>query len=120
MAKQPERRHRVRLPVPSKLAGPGAGLQRIRLVDLSPEGACLEHARPLPDWDFSFVILPPALGGFQLQGEVVWSRAARRTEGAAGKAVRYSHGGLRFPWLTLGQRAGLTDALEILKAAQRG
>jgi hypothetical protein len=74
MATRPERRCVARLPVPSQFTSPGLENKAVCLVDLSPDGACLEHVRPLPDWDMCFVELPLALGGVRLQGEVVWSR----------------------------------------------
>lgn len=51
MAKQPERRRVARLLIPLQFSSPGLEEQPVRLVDLSREGARIEHARPLPDWN---------------------------------------------------------------------
>jgi len=118
MANGLDRRRVARLPVPSQFTSPGLENEVVRLVDLSPDGACLEHVRPLPDWDMCFVELPQALGGVRLQGEVVWSRVGGRQPGAAGQGRAYYQSGLHFTLLTPVQRAGLTAALAILKAAQ--
>ncbi len=117
MANVAERRRVARLPVPSQFNSPGLENEAVRLVDLSPEGACFEHVRPLPDWDTCFVVLPPALGGVRLQGELVWSRVGGRQPGADGKGQIYYQSGLHFTLLTPEQQAGLTAALHILKAA---
>ena len=115
---RPDRRRVARLPVPSQFTSPGLENEAVRLVNLSPDGACLEHFRPLPDWDMCFVELPLALGGVRLQGEVAWSRVGGRQPGAAGQGLVYYQSGLHFTLLTPAQRAGLTAALAILKATQ--
>ena len=114
-----DRRRVARFPVPSQFTCPGLEHEAVRLVDLSPEGACLEHVRPLPDWDTCFVVLPPALGGLRLQGEVVWSRVGGRQPGTEGKGRVYYQSGLHFTGLTPEQRVGLTAALQFLKTAQQ-
>jgi hypothetical protein len=120
MAKQPTRRHVARLIVPAQLAGPRLGLHQVRLVDLSPQGARIEHFRPLPNWTPYFLDLPRALGGVRLQGEVLWSRRGGRKRVVAGKRLVYYQSGLTFRWLTSEQRAGVAAALDILKAEQEG
>jgi len=120
MTKQIRRRHVARLLVPAQLAGPRRGLHQVRLVDLSPQGARIEHFRPLPTWTPYFLDLPRALGGIRLQGEVLWSRRGGRKRVVAGKRLVYYQSGLTFRWLTTEQRAGLAAALEILTTAQQG
>ena len=118
MATRPERRRVARLPIPSRFSGPGLEEQPVRLLDLSREGARIEHDRPLPNWDLCFVVLPPALGGLRLQGEVVWSRVAGRKPEGGGKGAAYYQSGLSFSDLTPAQQDGLAAALQGLKAAQ--
>ena len=118
MLTSPERRHVARLTVPIQLSGPGPEGQQVCLVDLSPEGACIEHLRSLPEWDICFFALPRALGGIRLQGQVVWSRAVGRQPDTQGGRQIYYQSGLRFTELTPEQRAGLTAALESLRSAQ--
>ncbi len=115
-----ERRHSVRLTVPSELIGPGLGRHQVRLLDLSPEGARVEHVPPFPDRRLCFLDLPSTLGGVRLQGEVIWSREAGRKEVAEGEWMVFFQSGVRFTLLTLGQQAGLVTALDVLKAAPKG
>jgi hypothetical protein len=118
MTTRPERRHVARLPIPSQFGSPGQEDQPVHLCDLSPEGACIEHVRPLPDWETCFVELPLSLGGVRLQGEVVWSRVGGHKPGAEGKSRVYYQSGLHFTVLTPEQQAGLMAALELLKTTQ--
>lgn len=85
---------------------------------LSPEGARIEHVRPLPVWNMCFLALPRALGCVRLQGEVPWSRVVGRKQGAKGEWQLYYQSGLTFLLLTPERRAGLTAAQEIVKAAE--
>ena len=117
MAMTPERRV-ARLLVPAQIAGPRRGLHQVRLLDLSSQGACIEHFRPLSDWTMYFLELPRALGGVRLQGEVLWCRKGGRRSVMGKRLVSYQSG-LTFRWLTPKQRAGLTAALEILQATQK-
>ncbi len=110
-----ERRRIPRLPIPSQLSGPELEEHQVRLLDLSPEGAQIEHIRVFPDWTLCFLNLPPALGGVRLQGQVIWSQVAGRTTLADGKRVIRYRSGLHFTELTREQHAGLTAALNILK-----
>ena len=117
---RPERRHSVRLTIPPQVGGPGLGRHHVRLLDLSPEGARVEHVHPFPDGYQCVLDLPPALGEVGLQGRVVWSREAGRKEVAEGEWLVFFQSGVRFTRLTLWQQEGLTAALDILKAAQEG
>jgi hypothetical protein len=119
MGRISERRHVARLLVPAPLAGPRRGLHRVRLLDLSPEGARIEHVRQFPDWSICFLDLPGALGGTRLQGQVIWSQVAGRTTLAEGKRVICYKSGVRFNELTREQDAGLAAALNILKTTPR-
>ena len=120
MARIPERRRVARLPIPSELSGPGWAAHQVRLLDLSPEGARIEHARPLPTRDLFFLDLPLALGGTDLQGEPIWTQMVERQEGAEGQAAVLYQSGLRFTMLTPGQQRRLATALNILKPPQAG
>jgi len=90
----------------------------VRLLDLSREGARIEHARPVPDWQMCSLTLPPALGGIRLQGEVVWSRVVGRKLGSKGARQLYHQSGLTFILLTPAQQDGLAAALKRLHAAR--
>jgi hypothetical protein len=108
----------ARLSLPAELSGPGLEEEQVRLLDLSPAGARIEHCRPLPNWALCFLFLPPALGGVRLQGEAVWSRMVGQKQVAEGKRLVYYQSGVAFRWLTAAQRTALTAALQLLRAAQ--
>ncbi len=114
-----ERRRGVRLTIRSLLYGLGLEEEEVRLVDLSAEGARLEHLRPVPTRKRWPLVLPEALGSLRLQGEVVWSRVAGQTLDAEGRQQPYYESGMAFRFRQPKQRAGLTAALEILRAVQR-
>ena len=116
--KTPERRHVARLPVPGQLSGRGMGQLQVRLLDLSLDGARIEHIRRLADRALCFLDLPPALGGIGLQGEAIWTQVVGRQAVAEGKWEVIFQSGLRFTMLTPEQQAGLAEALRILTAAQ--
>ncbi len=118
MATQPERRRVPRLPIPSRFSGPGRKEEPVRLLDLSREGARIEHTHSLPDWQLCYLTLPPALGGTRLQGEVVWSQMLRRKRGPKGLGQIYHQSGLTFILLTPAQQDALAAALKRLHAAQ--
>jgi hypothetical protein len=90
----------------------------VRLLNLSPEGARIEHVRPLVDRGLCFLDLPLALGGAWLQGEAIWTQVTGRQEVVEGKGGVTYQSGLHFTLFTPWQRASLTAALDLLKAAQ--
>jgi len=118
MAKTSERRHTARLTVPPQVSDSTLVDHQVRLVNLGPEGAYIEHLRPIGGWGLFFIELPPALGGIRLQGEVVWSRVAGSTAGADGEQRLYYQSGLHFTYLTAEQREALMASLRLLKAAE--
>ncbi len=120
MARIPERRRDIRLPIPAQVSGRGIGELQVRLLDLSPRGVRIEHLRPLPNRALCFLDLPLALGGTSLQGEVIWSHLTEYRPGSEGISVVCFQSGLRFLMLTGEQEARLAEALRILKAAQEG
>ena len=120
MGTRRERRHIVRLAVPSLLCSLGLQDEEVRLVDLSPAGARIEHDHRIPDWKKWFLVLPRALGGARLEGEVVWSRVAGVRKNAEGERQVFYQSGMVFRLRTLAQQAGLAAALEILNAPREG
>ena len=94
MAKQPDRRHITRLVIPSQLGSPGLEDQEVRLLDLSREGARIEHSKPLHAGLLCLVDLPPALGRGSLSGRIVWSKLQRTEHSLEGERRRYFESGL--------------------------
>jgi hypothetical protein len=117
-AQTPDRRHVIRLTVPWHLTGPG--LERLlgRLVELSSEGARIEHADPVYEGLVCEVDLPPALGWGRLTGRVVWTRPHEPEESLGGNTRFIYQTGLVFVDITPEQRAGLAVALEILQTGE--
>ncbi len=116
----PERRRVPRVPLPSRFSGRGLEEQEVRLLDLSPEGARVEHLRPVPARKRWPLVLPAALGGVRLHGEVLWRWVAGHTLEAEGRQQLYYQSGMAFRFRKPAQRAGVSAALEILKAVQGG
>ncbi len=115
MGELPERRRVVRLSVPQHLSGPLLEIRLARLLDLSTEGARIEHPDPLREWLTCLLDLPPALGRLRLTGRVVWTQLQQSDGSAEGKPDTSYQSGLSFVRMTLEQRAALTRALETLR-----
>ena len=114
-SERPDRRRVVRLVVPRHLTGPGFELRLVRLLDLSAEGARIEHPEHLHEGLACYVDLPPALGRGRLTGRVVWTSRHGREQTYEGETRVYYHSGLAFINLTAEQQAKLADALQILQ-----
>ena len=84
MADTSDRRSVARLTVPLHLSGPGLELRLVRLLDLSPEGARIEHLEPLREGVVCVVDLPPTLGRLRLTGRVVWTGVRGGEQNLAG------------------------------------
>ena len=117
MARTPDRRHSIRLTMPSRFSGPAVQSQSGRLVDLSVGGARIEHGDPLHSGEPCVVDLPPALGHGSLRGRVVWTRLHHVETSAEGGKRRYFHSGLVWVGFVPEQLGALAAALEVLKAA---
>ena len=118
MITRPDRRHVARLTIPSPLSRLGLEGQEIRLVDLSPAGARLEHRHPLHSGLLCVVDLPPALGRGTLSGRIVWSRLHRIEHSLEGTQRRYFQSGLTWTGVTPEQLGALTAALDLLQPAR--
>lgn len=117
MAETRDRRRVARLTVPRHLSGPGLELRLVRLLDLSPEGARIEHPEHLHEGLVCYVDLPPALGRVRLTGRVVWTRLHKGEQTVEGDRHVYYHSGLAWTGVTPEQQTALAAALEILRTA---
>jgi hypothetical protein len=117
MVETPGHRRVARLSVPRRLSDPGLEIRLVRVVDLSPEGARIEHGEPLNEGLACFVDLPPDLGRIRLTGRVVWTRLHKAEQTLEGERHVYYQSGLAWTTLTSEQRSGLAAALEKLRAA---
>lgn len=118
MAKRPDRRQVARLTIPSQVSGRALANPPVRLVDLSLQGARIEHPDPLNAGLRCFIELPPALGRGSLTGRVVWTKLHRNERTLEGARQRYYRSGLTWTGLTPEQQGALAAALELVKAAQ--
>ena len=120
MANRPERRHLARLTIPARFSDRALEQQPVRLLDLSPKGARVEHPDRLHVGLQCLVDLPPALGRGSLNGRIVWTKLHRNEQTLEGKRQHYYRSGLTWTGLTPKQQGTLAAALELLTAAQEG
>jgi hypothetical protein len=118
MDKRPERRQAARLTIPSQFSGRTLAHPPVRLVDLSLQGARIEHPDPLNAGLICLLDPPPALGCGSLTGRVVCTKPHRNEQTLDGARQRYYRSGLAWTGLTPAQQGALAAALELLKAAQ--
>ncbi len=117
MVERSERRRVARLAVPSHLGGFELELRLVRLLELSAQGARIEHPGHLHEGLVCFMDLPPALGRVRLIGRVVWTRLHKGEQTLEGDKHVYYQSGLAFVGITPEQQKALAAALEILKTA---
>ena len=118
MVETSERRRVARLTVASHLGGFKLEASPVRLLDLSPEGACVEHPGHLHEGLVCYVELPPTLGRVRLTGRVVWTRLHMGEQTFEGDKHLYYQSGLVFVGITSEQQTALAAALEILKTGE--
>ncbi len=118
MVERPEQRRVARLTVPLRLGGFEREPRLVRLIDLSAEGAHIEHPEHLTEGVICFVDLPPALGGVQLTSRVVWTRLHKGEQTFEGDKDVYYQSGLTFVGITPEQQAAVAAALEMLKRGE--
>ena len=112
-----ERRRVGRFTVPLHLGGFELELQLVRLLELSSQGARIEHPGHLQEGAVCFVDLPPALGRVRLTSRVMWTRLHKGEQTSGGDKHTYYHSGLLFIGITPEQQRALATALAILKTA---
>lgn len=118
MVETPERRRVARLAVPSYLRGYELQLGQVWLLELSAEGARIEHPGHLQEGLVCFVDLPPALGRVRLTARVVWTRLHKGEQTFEGDKHVYHQSGLTFIGITPEQQTALAAALETLRTGE--
>jgi hypothetical protein len=88
------------------------GLQEVRLLDLSPTGAQIEHLDLLYPNAPCHLDLPPPLGALTLPARVVWCAVIGRERRPGGDSRLVARSGLRFAALARAQHAVLTESLQ--------
>jgi hypothetical protein len=112
-----DRRWVARVPVPWQyhITKPSVELGWVRLLDLSSEGARIEHPEPVQEGEVCAVDLVPALEWGRLTGRVVWTRPRTPARTFEGDTRVHYQSGLAFVEITPEQRVALAVALEILQ-----
>jgi len=90
------------------------GLREVRLLDLSPAGAQIEHLDLFRLGASCALDLPPPCGALSLPAQVVWCTVVGRKRKLGGDSHLVARSGLRFTTLTAVQRAALADSLRHL------
>jgi hypothetical protein len=115
-----DRRRAARLTVARQLRGSELELHLVRLLDLSPTGARIEHLEPMHEGAMCYLDLPPVLGRVRLTGRVVWTKVRGSEQTLEGDRRFHHQSGIEFAGLTPEQRTALAAALETLRAAGDG
>lgn len=110
----------ARLAVPWHLSGTGLELRLVRLLDLSADGARIEHLEPLHEGMGCIIDLSPALRRLRLTGRVVWTGLRGGEQTLEGEQRLHYQSGLVFTGVTHEQQAALARALERLTAEGEG
>lgn len=118
MEKTPERRQGKRLPVSGRPNGRVRATLDARLVDLSGNGARIEHLNLLRPGFLCTLELPQAVGDLSVQVQVVRSLVVGAEAGPTGERVLRYESGLVFTKLTPGQQESLAAILDRLAAAE--
>ena len=90
------------------------GLREVRLLDLSPAGAQIEHLDLFRLGASCALDLPPPCGALSLPAQVVWCTVVGRKRKLGGDSHLVARSGLQFTTLTAVQRAALADSLRHL------
>ena len=118
MIETAERWRVARLSLPLYPGGFEMELRLVRILDLSAEGARIEHPEPMHEGLVCFVDLPPALGRVRLTARVVWTRLHKGEQTFEGDKRVYHQSGLTFIGITPEQQTGLAAALETLRTGE--
>lgn len=106
----PEARDRRAAPRATLVDRPAARAreaQEVRLLDLSRDGARIEHLDLLRPGAPCSLELPPPFGPLTLPAQVVWCTVIGRTRRPGGDSHLVSRSGLRFTRLNVAQHAAL-------------
>ncbi len=105
-------RRAPRIALPSQPAARTRATETVRLLDLSLNGARVEHLNILRPGTACSLELPAILGALALDVQVVWSRVIGTAPSSMGDRLLRYQSGLTFPQVTAEQQPFLTRALE--------
>jgi hypothetical protein len=106
-----EKRAVPRTVFPERLSARVRETHEVRLVDLSVQGARIEHRGLLPPGSPCRLELPRSFGDLVLAAEVVWSTVIGAERTTQGERHLLSRTGLKFGRLTVEQRRALAESL---------
>jgi len=95
------------------------GLREVRLLDLSPLGAQIEHLDLFRLGASCALDLPPPCGALSLPAQVVWCAVIGRKRKLGGDSRLVARSGLRFKALTESQHVAIAYSLRHLAAASK-
>ncbi len=116
--KRTDRRQRARVKVPGPVGGSVNLGSDVRVMDLSPDGAMIEHAKRLSPGAICVLCLHLAGVDLRLRGHVAWSQVHSARGNASGEGAILFRSGLHFPDLPERAAAHLRDYLATLSAAR--
>lgn len=119
MAKLAYRRRRMRVDLPGILQGPEGVHSDMRVSNLSPDGAMIEHAVSLSPGDTCFLYLQLAGADLCARARVIWSRLHDSSESPGEAGARLFRSGLRFPDLSKEAKDQIAQYLATLSARNR-
>ncbi len=102
-----------RITLPSQPAAWTRAPETVRFLDLSLNGARVEHLQLLHPGSTYHLELPAVLGSRLLAAQVVWSRVVGTEASPEGERLLRYQSGLMFPWVTADQHTILAQALEM-------
>ena len=117
MSEASERRAVPRAGLVERPAARVRGLREVRLLDLSPAGAQIEHLDLFRLGASCSLDLPPPCGALSLPAQVIWCTVIGRKRKLGGDSHLVVRSGLRFTRLTEAQHAAIADSLRHLAAA---
>jgi len=107
-----KQRRTPRITLPGRPAARTRATETVRLLDVSLNGARIEHLNMLRPGAACTVELPPSLGVLVLSAQVVWSRVVGTEASPEGERLLRYQSGLMFPQVTAEQHTSLAQALE--------
>ncbi len=110
-----DRRRVARVTFPRHLYSPELQLQLGRILDLSTDGARLQHAEPLHEGMECLVDLPPTLERLRLTARVVWTKVHGTEHTPEGERHLIYQSGVVFTRVTPEQNAILIRVLEMFR-----
>lgn len=119
MTELQERREEPRTGLAERPPARVRGLREVRLLDLSPTGAQIEHLDLFRLGASCAIDLPPPCGALGVPARVIWCTVIGRKRKLGGDSHLVARSGLRFTNLSSTQHATLADTVQFLATAMQ-